>query len=106
MEQKEFKIESRTEEFKVGKITPVEFLGISSQLALIDNYINATEVSKFALEHCLVKMGEKWVPVKTKGSEVYMPLGIEEDIFALNEIFTYFVENVLLKAFTNSRESK
>lgn len=107
MENKEFKIDSRSEKFRVTKITPVEMLAISTQVNL-ENFAQTKVLYQFALEHTEVLMGtgedERWKPVKTKDKEVYVPFGIEEDIKALNEICLYFITEVIYKAFQNSSE--
>ena len=104
MTQKEFTIESRKEQYRIGKVTPIELLSISAVLDL-EKLAQVTEFITFALEHVEVKMGETWQPVKAKGREVYMPLGIDEDIPALNEIVAYMLKEVVSKAFTKSSES-
>ena len=54
----------------------------------------------FALEHIEVNVGDnKWIVVKQKDRNVYMPMGIEEDYKALKELIEYFIEEVLSKVF-------
>lgn len=103
---KEFTIESRKDNlFRVGKISPVQILAVSMVTDLTK--LEQTEVLyKFALENTEVKLGEKWVPVKTKDKEIYMPIGIDEDINALNEIAMYILREVIYKAFPKSDESE
>lgn len=103
MENKEFKIETREETFRVSKITPVEMLAISTQVDL-EKFEQTKVLYQFALEHTEVLMGEQWKPVKTPGKEVYVPFGIEQDMDSLNKICLYFITEVIYKAFQKSSE--
>lgn len=108
MENQEFKIDSRSEQFRVSKITPVEMLAISTQVNL-ENFEQTKVLYQFALEHTEVLLGDgenaKWKPVKTPKSEVYVPFGIDKDMKALNDLCLYFVTEVIYKAFQKSSES-
>ena len=103
MEEKEFNIKTRKETFKIAKISPVELLSISTQINF--NNLQQTEtVFNFALEHTLVKIEDSWLPVKEKSKEVYWPATMETDFLSLNELITYFLNNVIKKVFTKSEE--
>lgn len=104
MEQKEFKIKSREETFRVGQISPVDLLAISTQIDF-ENFNMTKILIQFCLENTEVKMGEKWIPVKTKGRELYYPKDIVNDLIAMNEIFTWMMENVIVAVFQRSSES-
>jgi len=100
----EFKIESKPElDFRIGEISPVELLAISSQVDL-DNLQKTETLFTFALEHTEVKQGNSWFPVKTKDREVYCPIEFKEDFAALNEVLTYFIKEVIVKTFLKSSE--
>lgn len=100
----EFKIETRDNEFRIGKIKPAEVLALSLTVDL-DDYKKSVELIDFVLEHTEVKMGDKWNPVKMPGKEVYMPLGIDTDYISIQKLSEYFIKEVLGKAFQTSRES-
>lgn len=100
----EFTISNRNELFRIGKVTPIELLSISAVLDL-EKLNQVTEFITFALEHTEVKVAEAWLPVKVKGKEIYMPLGIENDILSLNEIVAFVLKEVVEKAFMKSSES-
>ena len=102
--EKEFTINSRKENFRIPYISPVKLLAISTQVDL-EKFQQTETLYTFALENTEVQMGEKWFPVKTKDKEVYMPLGIDEDLIALNEICMFFITEVIYKAFQKSSES-
>lgn len=103
MEAQEFTIESRKEQFRVAQISPIDLLALQMQTDL-DNFEQSKILFKFALEHIEVKMGETWKPVKTQNREVYMPIGIENDYQALNELCVWFLNNVVAKVFQKSSE--
>ena len=105
MENKEFTIEARQETYRIGKISPVDLLALQMQTDL-DNFEQTRILFKFALEHTEVKLGETWKPVKTPNRDIYMPIGMEEDFKAMNEICLYFMNNELEKVFPKSSESE
>ena len=103
MTEQEFTINSRKETFRVAKISPVDLMAITTLIDFEKFETNKTLIT-FCLENAEVKIGEKWLPVKTKGRELYQPMGIEIDFVALNEIFVWMMENVISKTFTKSSE--
>ena len=99
----EFTIETRKENFRIVKISPIDILALQMQTDL-DNFEKTKLLFKFALEHTEVKAGEKWFPVKTPNKEVYFPTDIAEDYIALNEICAFFLDNKMAKVFQKSSE--
>ena len=105
MTYEEFKIESLPEyRFRVGKISPVDLMAITATIDFEKFDTNKTLIA-FCLESSEVLMGEKWMPVKVKGRDVFQPMGIESNLVALNEIFLWMMENVIAKTFMKSSES-
>ena len=105
MTLQEFKIESLpTYTFRVAKISPVDLMAITTTIDFEKFETNKTLIG-FCLENAEVLMGEKWLPVKVKGRDVYQPMGIESNLIALNEIFIWMMENVIAATFTKSSES-
>lgn len=104
MKTAEFTIESMPDvEFRVARISPVDLLAITTQIDF-EQFAKTKVLYTFALEHCEVKQGEKWFPVKLPGKEVYTPSTIENNFRALNEIIAYFLNNVVAETFTESSE--
>lgn len=105
MAQTEFEISSLPgTKFRVGKISPTSLLAITTQIDF-DKFKQTEVLFTFALEHleCLPDATtNNWVPVKVAGRDIYMPLGIEENLTALNELITWFLENIIAKNFTKS----
>lgn len=89
--------------FRTTKVSPVDLFALSSQLNMT-NMAQSKEVATFALEHLECKISEKWVPVKTKDMDVYMPIGLEENLVAITELITEFINKVVAPAFTKSSE--
>lgn len=102
---KEFKIDSYEKStFRVSKISPVDLVAISQSIDL-DRFENNKTLINFCLESLEVEVGNTWLPVKTKNREVYQPMGIENNLIALNELYLWVLENVIFKTFTKSSES-
>lgn len=105
MEQVEFKIESRKDQiFRVAKISPIDILAISTQIDF-ESFKATKTLMTFCVENVEVKIGEKWLPVKTKDKEIWWPKDIVNDFVALNEIFIWMMENVITAVFPKSSES-
>ena len=105
MTNEEFKIEALPEiTFRVAKISPVDLMAITTMIDFEKFETNKTLIN-FCLENAEVKMGEKWMPVKVKGRDVYQPMGIDNNFLALNQVFLWMLENVITKTFTKSSES-
>ena len=104
MQPKEFTIESKPEmQFRVTRVSPVDLLAITTQMDF-EKFAQTKEMYTFALEHIQVKIGDKWNDVKMKGKDVYMPPELEDNIVALNELIIWFLNNVVMNAFPDSRE--
>lgn len=105
MTHEEFKIESMPDRlFRVAKISPVDLLAIS-QTINFDNFDANRALNAFCLENAETLVGEKWLPVKMKGRDVYQPVGIDANFVALSEIYYWMLQNVVAKAFTKSSGS-
>jgi len=104
MTEKTFKINSRKDlEFKGDKITAIDLLSLKNCINMKSFAQNQT-MFKFILEHTLVKIKNNWVRVKEIDRDVYMPLDLENDLGALEEITFAFIDNILLPFFKNSNE--
>lgn len=101
---KEFTVEACPDLlFRVGKCSPVELLALNAQ-ADFDKFKPTYELFKYALEHLEVQVDNKWTAVKVKDRDVYMPLGIEENLGGLNALALWFINNVLVEVFQKSGE--
>lgn len=102
-ENETFNIEGRKELFRVGKISTVEILAIQTQINF--NSLSQTEtLFNFILEHIEVSLNNMWVTLKEKGREVYMPLDIQNDYVALQQLCIYFIKDYLQPLFKKSEE--
>ena len=107
-------------EFKSGRISPVDMLTMSSMCMSVyetdDNgqmtmnfsskkSINAIEsFYEMIFEHMLVKVGEKWLPVKEKDKDIWWPENLQEDYFGMMKLVNWFVAEVIFPVFMRSRE--
>lgn len=102
-ENETFNIEGRKELFRVGKISTVEILAIQTQINF--NSLSQTEtLFNFILEHIEVSLNNMWVTLKEKGREVYMPVDIQNDYIALQQLCIYFIKDYLQPLFKKSEE--
>ena len=102
-ENETFNIEGRKELFRIGKISTVEILAIQTQINF--NSLSQTEtLFNFILEHIEVSLNNMWVTLKEKGREVYMPLDIQDDYLALQQLCIYFIKDYLQPLFKKSEE--
>lgn len=102
-ENETFNIEGRKELFRIGKISTVEILAIQTQINF--NSLSQTEtLFNFILEHIEVFLNNMWVTLKEKGREVYMPLDIQNDYVALQQLCIYFIKDYLQPLFKKSEE--
>lgn len=102
-ENETFNIEGRKELFRIGKISTVEILAIQTQINF--NSLSQTEtLFNFILEHIEVSLNNMWVTLKEKGREVYMPLDIQNDYIALQQLCIYFIKDYLQPLFKKSEE--
>ena len=103
-EQREFKIESLPGyTFREGKVSPIDLLAISTQIDF-ENFKMTKTLMTFCFENAEVKMGEKWLPVKVPGKEIYKPSEIATNFIAMNELFMWMMDNVVTAVFPRSSE--
>lgn len=102
-ENETFNIEGRKELFRIGKISTVEILAIQTQINFNSLYQTET-LFNFILEHIEVSLNNMWVTLKEKGREVYMPLDIQNDYVALQQLCIYFIKDYLQPLFKKSEE--
>lgn len=98
---KTFKIQARDEEFRIGKISPVEILALQTQIDF-NSLEQTTTTFDFILEHIEVNLVGQWVKVKNKN--LYMPVDIENDLQALQQLVVYFLTDYLAPLFKKSNE--
>lgn len=94
-------------EFRFKDVSPTDILSLSNMD--FKTRTERKELYDFALENTEVKMGEKWVPVKTPAiqpnqRDVYMPIGMEKNLIEMEMICTKFLVEVVYKAFQKSSE--
>lgn len=88
-------------QFRVGKISPIEYLTINTFVDF-NNFEKTQKLFTFILEHIEVKIGETWT--KVKEGNVYMPLQLETNMKAIEQLNFYFLNEILIPLFTESKE--
>lgn len=101
----EFKIKALDADFRVKKMNAIEALALKNVLDF-DNYETTVKVFKIILEQLEIKVGDVWLAVKEKDREVYLPAGINENVFAVNELIDKFLTDYLKPLFRKSGASK
>lgn len=104
MENREFKIESRDNEFRVKKIDTIELMAVVMTLDL-NSIESSKEYITFALDHIQVKIANDWISVKPKNKPVYWPANIENDYAAIKELISWFTTNIIKPVFQSSSKS-
>lgn len=99
----EFTIESYENSFRIKKMNAIEVLALRSQIDF-ENFDKAFDAYVTILEKLEVKIADSWVPVKEKGREVYFPMGIENNLKAIQELLNYFTYKYFLPLFKKSAE--
>lgn len=100
----EFKIKSRNEVFRIKQMNAIETLALNTQISF-QNIEKTTQLFNIVLERIEVRCGNDWLPVKEKGHDIFYPAGIENDVHAIDELITYFMNEYLKPIFTKSNES-
>lgn len=101
----EFKIKSREGQFRVKKMNAIELLALQTQIDF-DNMDTTMSLYNDILERIEYKSGESWLPVKEPDHNIYYPAGIEDDVHAIQELISTFMEDFFKPTFQNSNESK
>lgn len=101
MKEQVFKIKSRNEEFRIAKMSPVELLALQTQIDF-NSLQQTTTTFDFILEHIEVSIANSWT--KVKDNNIYMPINIESDLTALQELVVYFLSDYLAPLFKKSNE--
>lgn len=102
----EFEIESlKNYKFREAKASAIDILSLANVFDP-DKFGNMRTVYQFALEHIEVEINGKWTPVKMANREVYMPLEIENNLSALNELCAWYIDKVMTRVFLESEGSK
>lgn len=89
MLDKEFKLSTFNQTFRIKKLNAIEIFAIKTQIDF-DNFKSALDTFNLILENVEVKLDDNWLPVKDRSN--YYPLGIEDDIVAIDEISAQFMK--------------
>ena len=101
----EFKIKSLENDFRIKKMNALEALALRNVIDF-DNFETTLKMLNVVVEHVEVKCGDNWLPVKETGRDIFFPVGIEENVLALNEIVNVFLNDYFKPLFRKSDASK
>lgn len=103
MEQKTLVYKDNT--YRIRKMNAIEALALQTSSSM--KSVDATQAFfNECLERIEVKVtDDKWLPVKQKGRNVYLPDGIENDGDAIKELIEMFMREFAKPFFKKSDES-
>ena len=101
----EFNIKTLPNDFRIAKMNALEALAMRSVIDF-DNFESTYKMLTLIIEHIEVRLDDKWLPVKEKGRDIYYPVGIEDNIYALNELVEVFLNDYFKPLFLKSDVSK
>lgn len=101
----EFKIPSLDNEFRIKTMNAIQALALRNCIN-VDDFTTTEATFNIILEHIEVKCGEQWLPVKEKDANVFYPAGVEDNVFAINELIDHFLTNYFKPLFRKSDASK
>lgn len=101
---KEFTLDCKPDlQFRFKNIKPTELLALQMTINFND-FEKTTKLFEFILENTEVLIAQTWLNVKEKGRDVYLPVGIENELNVLMDISTKFLTDVVKPVFQKSRE--
>ena len=101
----EFKIKSLENDFRIKKMNALEALALRNVMDF-DDFETTLKMLNAVVEHIEVKCKDTWLPVKETGRDVFLPVGIEDNVLALNELVNVFLKDYLKPLFRKSDASK
>ena len=102
---KEFRIDNYDQNFRIKQMNAIEALALRSQINT-ESFEQTIQFFNLILEHLEVEVMGKWMPVKTKGMDVYYPAEIENDVHAIEQLIEHFTNDFLKPVFMSSNESE
>lgn len=101
----EFKIKSLGNDFRIKKMNALEALALRNVIDF-DDFETTLKMLNVIVEHIEVKCEDTWLPVKETGRDVFFPVGIEDNMLALNELVNVFLNDYFKPLFRKSDASK
>lgn len=90
-------------DFRLKRLNALEVLAFQTQISF-DDLETVLKLYETILEKYEVKIGNGWLPVKTKGKNIFCPEGIENDVETVQSLINEFLK-YLHSVFTKSDES-
>lgn len=90
--------------YRVKKMNAIELMALRSQIDF-NNYDSVVKMYETLLEKIEVEINEKWLPVKTIGTNIYLPQGVEDDVEVVEQLISFILEHIK-SVFMKSNASK
>lgn len=94
--------------YRVKKMNAIELMALRSQIDF-DNYNSVVKMYETLLEKIEVEVNEKWLPVKTVGTNIYVPQGIEDDVEVVEQLISFileYIKSVFMKSNASKKEQE
>lgn len=101
----EFKIDGYDYKFRVREMNAIEALALQTQVDF-KSYDKSLTLFCSILECLEVKCDKEWLPVKTKGVNVFYPAGVENDVNLIKRLVETFMRDYFKPLFQKSDASK
>lgn len=89
--------------YRIKKMNAIEALALRSASDM-KTVSGAKQFFSEVFERLEVQVGDKWLPVKQKDREVYLPDGIENDFNGVQVLIEFFMKEFLTPFFEKSVE--
>lgn len=94
--------------YRVKKMNAIELMALRSQIDF-DNYNSVVKMYETLLEKIEVEVNEKWLPVKTIGTNIYVPQGLEDDVEVVEQLINFiltYIKSVFMKSNASKKEQE
>lgn len=95
-------------EYRIKTMNAIELMALRSQIDF-DNYDSVVKMYETLLEKIEVEVNEKWLPVKTAGTNIYVPQGLENDVEAVEQLINFiltYIKSVFMKSNASKKEQE
>lgn len=95
-------------EYRIKTMNAIELMALRSQIDF-DDYEKVLKMYEIMLEKLEVEINGKWLPVKTPGTNIYIPSGLENDVETTEKLIMYvmeYVKSVFMKSDVSKKEQE
>lgn len=95
-------------EYRIKQMNAIELMALRSQIDF-DDYNNVVRMYETLLEKIEVNVNDRWLPVKTPNSNIYVPSGIENNLEVVEQLITNimsYLKSVFMKSNASKKEQE